>query len=106
MRNSKDRKLNGEGRKLVDFIEERGRSVFNENIKRDKEGEFTFTGGKGNTMINCVIGDVEAREGMLELRVGDKTDSDYHPVVVTVRGEDIEREVRGEGKKKERGNLE
>lgn len=46
-RQSKDEKMNGEGRKLVAFVEEKEWSLFNGNIKGDENGEFTFTGGEG-----------------------------------------------------------
>lgn len=45
-RNLKDMKMNKEGKKLVEMIEEKRWSIFNDNIVGDKEGEFTFTGGK------------------------------------------------------------
>jgi hypothetical protein len=32
-------------------FEERGWSIWNGNIIGDEEGEFTFTGGKGSTVI-------------------------------------------------------
>lgn len=41
-RQSKDRKMNGEGRKLLAFVEEKGWSLFNGNI--NENGEFIFTG--------------------------------------------------------------
>lgn len=37
-RRSKDRKINGEERKLVDFLEERRWRIFNENVRGDEEG--------------------------------------------------------------------
>lgn len=49
--------MNKEGKKLVEMIEERGWSIFNGNITGDEKGEFTFTGGKGCTVIDSVIGD-------------------------------------------------
>lgn len=36
--------------------------VFNGKVKGDKEGEYTFTGGRGDTMIDYVLSDRE-REG-------------------------------------------
>lgn len=52
----------------MEFITERGWSIFNGDIKGDDtegddtEGEFTFTGGKGSTVIDYVIGDKEVKE--------------------------------------------
>lgn len=39
------------------MIEEKGWSIFNENMSGDKKGEFTFTGSKGCTVIDYLIGD-------------------------------------------------
>lgn len=36
-RNSKDRKINGDGKRLVEFLEEKG--IFNGSMKVDKGGE-------------------------------------------------------------------
>lgn len=51
-RRLKDKVINAEGRKLLDCIEERGWSILNGNIRGDEEGEWTFTGGRGNTVIH------------------------------------------------------
>lgn len=102
-RRSKNGKINREGRILVDFVEERGWSVFNGNIKGDEEGEFTYTGGKGNIVIDYVIGSGEVKEKIAEMRIGDKMDSDHHPLEMTIRREGEERERRGEGEEMERG---
>lgn len=67
---SKNKKENKEGRKLVKYVEERGWSMFNRDIKGDEEGEFTFTGGKGCTVIDYVIGDREVRNRVRELKWG------------------------------------
>lgn len=85
-RRSKDVVLNGGGKKLVEFLEEKGLSILNGDMKGDEEGEFTFTGGRGNTVIDYVIGGEEMRRMMERLRVGDKVDSDHHPLEVYIKG--------------------
>lgn len=50
-------------------MEEKGWSLFNGNIKGDEDGEFT-QGGKGNTVIDYVMGSEEVRKGIREMRVG------------------------------------
>jgi len=86
-RNSKDMKMNKQGKKLVEMIEENGWSIFNGNIVGDEEGEFTFTGGKGSTVIDYVIGDEEVREKIESMKIGDRVDFDHHPLEVWVEGE-------------------
>jgi len=56
-KNSKDRKMNKDGRVLVEFLKKRGWVILNGCTVGDEEGEFTFTGGKGNTVIDYVLGD-------------------------------------------------
>lgn len=36
--------MNREGKELVEFIEDKGLSIFNGSIKGDEERKFTFTG--------------------------------------------------------------
>jgi len=81
-RRSKDEKINRDGRKLVELVEEKGWSIFNGNMRGDEEGEFTFTEGKGYTVIDYVIGDEDVRGRIKRMRIGDKIDSDHHPVEV------------------------
>jgi len=70
VRMTKDEITNTEGRKLVNWMGENGLSIFNGSMKGDEEGEFTFTGGKGNTTIDFVMGDEDAREEVASLTVG------------------------------------
>lgn len=86
-RKSKDTKINREGRMLVEFIEEWGLGIFNGRVKGDEEGEYTFTGGKGNTVIDYVMGDGLVEEKIERIRIGDKVNSDHHPIEVWIRGE-------------------
>jgi len=72
-RKSKDRKMNREEKKLVEKIEEWGWSIWNGNIIGDEEGEYTFTGGKGNTVIDYVIGDEETRGRIRKMKMGNKS---------------------------------
>ncbi|EZA51891.1 hypothetical protein X777_09206, partial [Ooceraea biroi] len=93
-RNSKDGKINKEGRALISFMEERGWSIFNGNCKGDEVGEYTFTGGRGCTVIDYVMGDSEVRERIAKMKIGDKVDSEYQPIEVMIKGTGMKR--RGE----------
>ena len=86
----------------MNFVEETGWSIFNGNIRGDEEGEFTYTGGRGSTVIDYVIGDEEVREKILELKKGDRIDSDHHTIKVWVEGGMKERNKKIE-KRKDRG---
>lgn len=91
--NSKDMKMN-KGKKLVKMIEEKGWSIFNGNIVGDEEGEFTFTGGKGCTVIDYVIGDEKVRVKIGSMKIGDRVDSDHHPLEVLGGGRSTEEEKK------------
>lgn len=87
----------------------------NGDIKGDKEGELTYTGGREESVIDYVIGDERIREKMRRVVVEEKVDSDHHLIVVWVRkGREIgkgeervgeEEEAEGYGQKKERRSL-
>lgn len=83
----------------MEFITERGCNIFNGDIKGDKEGEFTITGGKDSMVIDYVIGDKEVKERVKRMRIGDKVDSDHHSLEVWIKGE-IEKERKGTGERR------
>lgn len=89
-RNSRDVIVNGEGRKLCKFLGEMGWGILNGEMKGDEEGEWTYVGGRGESVIDYVIGYEEMREKVIKLIVEDRVDSDHQPVSVWIRG-------RGEG---------
>jgi len=84
--------MNKEGRLMLDFLGEKGWCICNENTKGDEEGEYTYTGGRGCTVIDYIIGEGEVKDRVERMRIGDKVDSDHQPVEAK----------RGEGKR-ERG---
>ncbi|XP_071648500.1 uncharacterized protein [Temnothorax longispinosus] len=94
-RNSKDKKVNKDGRTLLEFIEERGLMILNGGTKGDEEGEYTYTGGKGETVIDYIIGDEDSREKIERLEIGDRVESDHHPLILWIRG-GAKRTQRGE----------
>lgn len=64
----------------------------------DEEGEFTFTGGRRNTVVDYIIGASEVKDRMVKMTVGDRGDSNYHPVEVRLEGE--VKKIRNEGKRR------
>lgn len=81
-RRSKDKKINGEGKKLLEYIEETGTIL---NVRGDEKGEFTYTGGKDETVIDYVLGEEKVRDKVERLEIGERVDSAHHPLVVCVR---------------------
>ena len=68
-RESKDKKINDERRKLVRMLGEVGWVVLNGNIAGDEEGEFTYT-GRDETVMDYVQGDGYTRRGIERIKVG------------------------------------
>ncbi|XP_044595842.1 uncharacterized protein LOC123272891 [Cotesia glomerata] len=99
IRKSKDKVINKEGKELCRFIEERGWAILNGCIEGDEEGEWTFVGERGCSVIDVVMSDERNRDKILELKVEDRTESDHLPVSVKViakgsREEKKDRETR------------
>ncbi|EZA52870.1 hypothetical protein X777_07989 [Ooceraea biroi] len=86
-RKSRDEKENNEGRELVEVIGERGWMIVNGGMEGDEEGEWTYTGGRGELVIDYVIVNEEGWERITRLEVGDKIDSDHHSVIVVMKGD-------------------
>lgn len=61
------------------FLEEYGWSIVNGNIKGDEEEEWTFTGGREESIIDYVMRDEKTREKIEKMVVEGKVDSDHHP---------------------------
>ncbi|EZA48220.1 hypothetical protein X777_14226 [Ooceraea biroi] len=76
-RKSKDKKMNGEGKKLCNFLAEQGWSIVNGNVRGDEEGEVIYVGGRGESVIDYVIGDEMTREGIERMEVEMKVDLDH-----------------------------
>jgi len=69
VRKSKDRKVNKEGRRLVDWIRERKWAILNGGIEGDQEGNWAYTGGRGESVIDYVLTDDEVREEVERLEI-------------------------------------
>lgn len=93
-RNSKDRKINGDGKKLCKLMGEQDWWIMNGNTKGDEEGEWTYTGSRGESVINYMLGNEEVKEEIVRLVIEKEVDSDNHPVTIWVKGKNIERKNR------------
>ncbi|XP_046142334.1 golgin subfamily A member 6-like protein 1 [Osmia bicornis bicornis] len=85
-RRSKDKKINAEGNRLLETLRETGRSILNGSIDGDKDGEFTYTGVRGETVIDYVIVEEEGREEIKRMEIGDRIESDHRPLIVEMKG--------------------
>ena len=96
---SKDKKVNREGRKLLEATGEIEWAILNGNMKGDEEGEYTYTGGRGESVIDYVITGEEERGEIECMKVEDRVESDHHPIVLEMKGGGEEREGREEREK-------
>jgi len=77
-----------------------------------EDEEFTFIGGKGNTMIDYVLGDEKMRKRVVNLKIGEKIDSDHQLLIVVKIEKDKKRRKPRKDKErikemeKERGGRE
>lgn len=95
-RKSKDEKINREEKRLVKFVEGIGRVIFNRNKRlRGRRVYKSFTGGRGNTLINYIIRDWEVKEKIVRMIIGEKVDSDHQPVVAWIKGKIKKRKRKG-----------
>ncbi|XP_011861498.1 PREDICTED: golgin subfamily A member 6-like protein 1, partial [Vollenhovia emeryi] len=86
-RRSRDKKLNKEGRRLTQFIKERGWFILNGGIRGDNEGNWTYTGGRGESVIDYVMVEEDIEEEIERMEVVNRIESDHHPVVVWLKGD-------------------
>ncbi|KAL6420967.1 hypothetical protein ACFW04_013629 [Cataglyphis niger] len=64
------------------------------------EGEWTYTGGSGNSVIDYVLGDEDIRMLISRVEVGDNVNSDQHPIIVWIEGgEEKKLEKKGRSKR-------
>lgn len=90
--------MNKEEKALVKFLE-REWGIINGLVRGNEEGEYTFIGESGNTVIDYVIEYEEVRERIKRLEVGEGVESDHHPVIVIIEGEG-QKWGKGEGRRR------
>jgi len=71
--------------------------------KMVKKGNIHSQRGKGNTVIDYVLGDEKVRGKMERLRIGERIDSDYHPVDLLIKWKGQGEEERGKWRKNRSG---
>lgn len=84
-------------------MEENGWGILNGCTRGDEEEEYSFTGGKGNMVIDYAIGDLEIRERIKSLKIGDRVDSDHHPVEIWIEDRGDRKIRKKKGKREWRG---
>lgn len=99
VRNSKDKVVGNGGRRMIEMLVKKRWTVANGNVEGDEEGEYTFTGPRGNTVIDYVIMNERIRDKVRKFKVEERIESDHAPISIeleNIRGEKVreEREKR------------
>jgi len=84
-RNSKNSKINKERRMLIKRLREKGWMIMNGGKEGDEEGSWTCTGGRGESVIDYILGKKEMKEEIRYLEIGDRIESDHYSVVAWMR---------------------
>ncbi|KAH0814053.1 hypothetical protein GEV33_008739 [Tenebrio molitor] len=101
-RKTKDKVENAEGKRLIEWIEENGWEVLNGNKRGDEEGEVTYVGSRGETVIDYAIVNEAAWERVKEFKVGERVDFDHLPLEITIEGSNQEEKEKGEMREEEK----
>lgn len=98
IRKSEDKIINAEGKKLLEFCEEYGGRVKNGCTTGDWDGELTFVGEGGNSVLDLLIEFESGEENVVEeIRVVPRIESDHLPVQFTIRGNTGTQPIRSNG---------
>lgn len=68
----------------------------------DWEGEYTYAGARGRSVIDYIIVNETARDKIKRMEVGERIDSDHMPLIITIEGEYGRRKKEKEEKEEER----
>ena len=82
---SSDKTFNTEGRKLYELIDDIGGIILNGRTRGDETGDFTFIGGRGNSVIDYVICSYSFIQLVENMSVGTKPFSDHMPVSLNLK---------------------
>lgn len=84
-RRSKDKTVNAQGRRLMDLIDNVGGIVLNGRTVGDFNGDFTFSGVMGSSVIDYCIASYDFLDYVEELNVASKPFSDHMPLCLSLK---------------------
>jgi hypothetical protein len=89
---------NAEGKRLMKWVKENGWEALNGNKQGGEEGEWTYIGSRGETVIDYGIVNEEAWERVEKFRIKERAELDHLEIALSKgRGgkEQTEKERRG-----------
>jgi len=84
-RHSKDKCVGNGGKKFIDWINEKGLEILNGSTEGDWEGEFTYVGARGCSVIDYTIVNERLGNRISSFRIGDRVDSDHMPMELNMK---------------------
>lgn len=100
-RKSKDKKINNEGKILTSIVEEKGWVILNGNIPNDEEGEFTYIGPKGQSVIDYTVTNEKALTKIKCFEIEPRIESDHQPLAVQLTYKGYNNNTTSKNEKKE-----
>lgn len=85
VRSSSDKTLNSEGRKLINLMESVGGIILNGRTLSDAQGEFSFHGARGNTVIDYCICSYSFLQFVDDFCISFKPYSDHMPLCLKIK---------------------
>jgi exonuclease III len=92
---SKDKEINANGKKLLAFMEDFNFIILNGRTQGDENGELTFLGGQGSSVIDLCLVTEQLIKHIISFTVGDEMFSDHFPVTVRICMSGLVEESRG-----------
>lgn len=59
----------------MQLVEENGWMIMNGCVRGDEKGEYTYTGGRGETVIDYILGNREVIDRAEKLKIGEEIDT-------------------------------
>jgi len=85
VRKSKDKVVNNRGKEFIDLVGEIGGNIMNGTTKGDKDGEFTYVGERGSSVIDFVVISEYCREIVNDFKIVGRSDSDHMPLILEMK---------------------
>lgn len=97
-RKSKDKTVGNGGKKFIQAMMEEGFYIMNGRIRGDWDGEYTYTGARGSTVIDYIFVNANVQDRVHKFRIEERVDSDHMPICMELQ---LEKEGRRSRDKKE-----
>lgn len=102
-RNSKDKYVSKDERILIEWMQEKGWYILNGTCRGDWNGEYTYVGARGDTVIDYVFANEQAYNKVKDFRIGNRVDSDHLPLQLELEEEEERRNSSINEEKEEDG---